>query len=137
MNRSDALARLTGCRVARLATTTPRGEPHVVPITFALVGNAIVTMVDHKPKTTERLQRLINLEAHSGASVLADHYSEDWSELWWVRVDGQAVIHDGDDLWVEGRAALAEKYSQYEARPPEGPAIEISIDRITSWAGTP
>lgn len=137
MKRSDALDRLTGCRVARLATTTPRGEPHVVPITFALVGDAIVTMVDHKPKTTRRLQRLVNVEEHPRASVLADHYTEDWLELWWVRVDGPASIHDGDDLWVEGRVALADKYPQYRTRPPEGPAIEIIIDRVTSWAGTP
>lgn len=137
MNRSEALARLAGARVAHLATTRPDGEPHVVPITFAVTARSIATMVDHKPKTTDRLQRLVNIEAQPRVSVLVDHYSEDWAELWWVRVDGDAQVHHHGEAWVEAREALSGKYQQYLERPPAGAAVMISVDQVSYWAGTP
>lgn len=137
MNRSDALAALADSRVGHLATTRPNGAPHVVPITFALKGDTVVTMIDHKPKTTTRLQRLVNIEADHRASVLADAYTEDWSRLWWVRADGVARVHEGDDVWSQAREALAAKYGQYAERPPEGPAIAVPIDDLNWWSSTP
>jgi PPOX class probable F420-dependent enzyme len=94
-------------------------------------------MIDHKPKTTDRLQRLINIEANPTATLMADHYSEDWKALWWVRVDGEASIHDGDRIWEESVAALNAKYRQYDENPPQGRAVVISIDKVTSWESTP
>lgn len=137
MNRSEALAALAGARVGHLATTKPDGTPHVVPITFAVDHGTIVTMIDHKPKSTTRLQRLINIEANPRVSVLADAYSEDWSRLWWVRVDGTAGIHDAGGLWARAREALAAKYDQYGERPPQGAAITMPIDELTWWSSTP
>lgn len=134
MDETDARSFLEAARVAHLATIRPDGGPHVVPVTFAVVGNVVVTMVDHKPKTTTRLQRLANVAANPSASLLVDHWSEDWTQLLWVRVDGSASIHTDDPIWSDGRAALATKYHQYGDRPPEGPAIAISIDRISGWS---
>ena len=137
MNRSDALAALAGGRVAHLATTTPQGDPHVVVVTFAMAGETVVTMIDHKPKTTTRLQRLINLETHPRASLLVDHYVEDWRSLWWVRIDGPVSLESEGTEWEAGRTALADKYHQYRQHPPQGTAILIAIDRVTWWASTP
>lgn len=137
MNRSEALEALARCRVGHLATIQPSGDPHIVPITFAVHDTTVVTMVDHKPKSATRLQRLVNIERHPSVTVLADRYSEDWSELWWVRVDGRAEIHEDDKAWRDARTALADKYEQYRDQIPEGPAIVISIDRVSSWESTP
>lgn len=137
MSTAEALELLAASRVARLASVRPDGRPHVVPITFTVVGETIVTMIDHKPKTTTRLQRLANIEANSSVSVLVDEWSEDWERLRWARVDGTARIHDEDDVWRRAREALVAKYPQYADRPPEGVAIAISIDAITSWASRP
>lgn len=134
MNQTEARALLEVARVARLATVRPDGRPHVVPVTFALVDQRLVTMVDHKPKQTTRLQRVLNIEAHPSASLLIDHWSEDWDRLYWVRVDGTATVHQGDTTWSQGRAALAAKYHQYVDQLPEGPAIAIAIDRISGWS---
>ncbi|HUG09252.1 MAG TPA: TIGR03668 family PPOX class F420-dependent oxidoreductase [Acidimicrobiia bacterium] len=134
MDEAEARTRLEAARVGHLATVRPDGGPHVVPVTFAVVGNVVLTMVDHKPKTTTRLQRLANIETYPSASLLIDHWSEDWTRLLWVRVDGAASIHADDPVWSDGRAALAVKYHQYGGRPPEGPAIAISIDRISGWS---
>jgi PPOX class probable F420-dependent enzyme len=93
-------------------------------------------MVDHKPKTTTRLQRLANIEANPGISLLVDHYDDDWDRLWWVRVDGMAqVVEDGTE-WEAARQALASKYHQYQGTPPSGPAVLITIGEISGWAGS-
>ena len=88
-----------------------------MPVCFALHGGRIVTAVDAKPKATSALARLENVRATGRASLLVDHYEEDWSELWWVRVDGDAEVIDSE----EAIDALAEKYEQYRDRPARRP----------------
>lgn len=134
MDEAEARAFLTAGRVGHLATVRPDGRPHLVPVTFAVVNDVIVTMVDHKPKTTTRLQRLANVQANPFASLMVDAWSEDWTRLRWVRVDGTARIHTDDALWGDGRAALEAKYPQYVERAPVGPAIAVSIDRVSAWS---
>jgi PPOX class probable F420-dependent enzyme len=136
MERLDAelRERVAQAPVARLATVRPDGRPHVVPVTFALVGDAVVTAIDHKPKTTTSLQRLRNIEARPVASVLVDHYEPDWSRLWWVRGDGAArVVSEGPerDQAVE---RLVEKYEHYRDAPPHGPVIWVTVSRWASWS---
>lgn len=133
MNRAEALERLGSARVARFASITPDGRPHVVVVTFALIGLNVVHMIDEKPKRTRNLQRLQNVELLPIASLLADHYDEDWTQLWWVRVHGEVTIEKDGDLWWEARARLKAKYRQYRNSPPSGPAIYLSIDRLTHW----
>jgi PPOX class probable F420-dependent enzyme len=121
--------RLAAARVGRLATVTADGRPHLVPVCFALAGGRIYTAVDAKPKSSRALKRLDNVRATGRASLLVDHYEEDWSRLWWVRVDGLAeVVDPGPAL-----DALAGKYAQYRGAPPAGPAIAITPERWRSW----
>jgi len=122
-------------RVARLATVRPDGHPHLVPITFALHEDTIVTAVDHKPKTTDKLQRLRNIKAFPAVSIVIDEYHEDWSRLWWVRADGNAHIVGEGPEHEQAIGWLAAKYAPYRSRPPHGPAIVIAVDRWTSWTG--
>jgi PPOX class probable F420-dependent enzyme len=122
--------RLAQARIGRLATVTPGGRPHVVPVCFALHESRIYTAVDAKPKATRALQRLENVRAHGRASLLVDHYEEDWSQLWWVRVDGAAEVIDS----AAAIDVLAGKYVQYRAARPAGPVIAIAPDRWRSWA---
>ena len=133
MDRSEALRRLNSARAGRFASITPDGRPHVVVVTFAMVGDHLVHMIDQKPKTTSHLQRLQNVETLPIASLLVDHYDEDWSALWWVRVDGEVTIEKDGDLWWTARSSLKEKYRQYRYSPPSGPAIFLAIDRVTHW----
>ena len=136
MDRAEALTLLERSSVAHLATTRPDGGPHIVPITFALEADQIVHMIDHKPKSTTRLQRLVNIAANPRASLLVDHYNDDWARLWWVRVDGPArVIEEGAE-WEAARASLAAKYHHYQDRPPQGPAVFIAMEKVTGWVGS-
>ena len=61
-DREEANRRLVAAQFGVLATITPDGSPHAVPITFAVVDDLVVTAVDHKPKRSTRLQRIVNLE---------------------------------------------------------------------------
>lgn len=136
VDRAESLDRLATGRVGRLATIRPDGSPHVVPVTYAISPDSVYTMIDHKPKKTDRLQRLTNIEKNPAVSLVADHWSEIWTELWWVRVDGHATIHQGDEAWDDARKHLVAKYEQYRERPPQGVAIRISIERVSSWSGS-
>lgn len=113
---------------------SPDGRPHVVPITFALLGDAtLVTAVDHKPKRTRALARLANLAANPAATVLVDHYSDDWMQLWWARADGQGRVHAPGQA-PEAIDALTARYAQYRERAPDGPVIVIEVQRWSAWA---
>jgi PPOX class probable F420-dependent enzyme len=127
--------RALGARVARLATISPAGDPHIVPVCFHLDGDRLVTAVDDKPKTTTRLQRLENVRTNGRASVLVDHWSEDWDELWWVRGDGAArVVEDGLELEAIHTALAAKYRNQYGISAPTGPGIVVDVERWVGWS---
>lgn len=137
MNRAEAWVRLGTARSGHLATMRPDGGPHLVVVTFALLDETVITAIDHKPKRTERLQRLRNIEANPAVSFLADRYDDDWDRLWWVRVDGIAAIWEQGESHARAVDALTRKYPQYEQTRPTGPVIALPAQRLTSWASTP
>ena len=129
--------RVAEARVGRLGTVTAEGRPHLVPCCFALDdaggGDVVYSAVDAKPKSTRALRRLANLRATGAASLLVDHYDEDWDALWWVRVDGRGrVVEDGPE---RDRALdlLAAKYSQYRRQRPDGPVAAIDVTGWRAW----
>ncbi|WP_179466210.1 TIGR03668 family PPOX class F420-dependent oxidoreductase [Mycolicibacterium vinylchloridicum] len=130
---STAADRFATAAVARLATVTPDGPPHLVPIVFAVAEACVYTAVDGKPKTTHRLRRLANIEANPRVSILVDHYDDDWSQLWWVRADGVATIHHNGPVYERGHELLRAKYPQYQYVPLDGPVIAVDVDQWSSW----
>jgi PPOX class probable F420-dependent enzyme len=135
LDPAEARARFAASRVARLATAGADGQPHVVPCTFAVDGSGrIVIGIDNKPKSSRNLKRLQNIAANPRVSLLADHYDEDWTQLWWARADGMAVIEPfGDDqswYWE----LLRRKYPQYSAETLTGPVIAVTVSSWTGWA---
>jgi PPOX class probable F420-dependent enzyme len=124
---------MAAAEVGRLATVTADGRPHVVPCCFALSGATIYSAVDHKPKSTRLLRRLANLRANPNATLLVDHYADDWSTLWWIRADGTGRILDSGADLAGAIALLVEKYAQYRAEPPAGPVIAIDVTTWRAW----
>lgn len=122
-------------RVGRLATVGADGSPHVVPVCFALLGDVAYTAVDHKPKRSTSLRRTANLRATGRACLLVDEYAEDWSRLWWVRLDGRGRVVEDAHERSGAVAALVEKYTQYAAQPPQGPVLAVDVVRWSGWAG--
>ena len=135
LSEEEARARLSDTRVARLATATCDGEPHLVPVTFAVDGDLIYTTVDHKPKKSGNLRRLRNIRENPRVALLVDYYSDDWDQLWWVRIDGWASVVEDERGLQDPLDVLAERYEQYREIRPVGPVIVIQADRWKGWAG--
>jgi PPOX class probable F420-dependent enzyme len=134
MDPDEMRERVRDARVGRLATIGADGRPHLVPICFALEGEMLYSAVDEKPKRSRRLQRLENIRRRPEVSVLVDRYEEDWTRLWWVRLDGRAEVLEAGPQREHALALLAAKYGQYRAEPPTGAVIAVRIERWRGWA---
>jgi PPOX class probable F420-dependent enzyme len=126
--------RVENAKVARLATVGADGRPHLVPICFVLDGDVLYSAVDRKPKRSPNLKRIENVRSNPQVSVLVDHYDDDWTQLWWVRLDGRArVLTEGAER-ERALGLLVAKYPQYSAETPTGPVLAVDIERRRSWA---
>jgi PPOX class probable F420-dependent enzyme len=138
VDEGEAITRLRAARVGRLATVTPEGSPHAVPLVFVVLerdgGLVAYWVVDEKPKRSRRLQRLRNIETNPSVAILVDEYSDDWGRLWWVRADGTGRVVRSRSERVAALDALHAKYEQYAITPPNGPVVAIDIERVTGWA---
>ncbi len=140
LSPTEARSRFVAARVARLATVSAEGRPHLVPVTFAVPDDQaesrrIVFVVDDKPKTTTKLRRLENIAARPAVCLLVDVYDDDWSRLWWVRADGIARVLDPvANEAAEAVDALAARYPAYVERRPHGPVVSITVTAWTGWA---
>ena len=130
-------ALVAAARVARLATLRADGTARLVPITFVLLDGLVCSAVDEvKPKRSTRLARLADVRRDPRAAVLVDHYAEDWTQLWWVRIDGEASVHEAGELADRARTALAAKYPPYVAAPPRGPVLVLTPNGWAGWRGS-
>jgi len=137
---SDAVqAKLEQARVARLATLDAKRGPHIVPVCFTYDGKVFYTAIDQKPKRVapERLARLQNIRAEPQVALLIDKYDEDWTQLWYILIRGNAKLipksaHE-ERAWAIGK--LRAKYPQYVERmlADDAPIIRITPERTTSW----
>lgn len=137
--------RLEGWPVARLATATESGRPHLVPIVFARAAGRLWSPIDGKPKGGGEPARLRHLRGHPEVSLLLDEYDADWTRLWWIRIDARAeVLEVGEAPGRDRRggaigdaiAALESKYPQYAEVPvlrPPATLIAFEPVRIVSW----
>ncbi|HEX2806306.1 MAG TPA: TIGR03668 family PPOX class F420-dependent oxidoreductase [Kineosporiaceae bacterium] len=135
LSPDEARARFAAARVARLATADADGVPHLVPIVFALADDTLYSAVDAKPKRSLALRRLANVAANPRVAVLVDQYDEDWTRLWWVRLDGLGrVLEPSDGEAIQALDVLAERYPQYRIARPPGPVLAVDVVRWTGWA---
>lgn len=125
-------------RIARLATADADSQPAVVPVCYAFDGANIYSAIDEKPKSVAatRLKRVRNIEANGRVSLVIDDYSEDWSKLVYVIINGMADII-GPDAGEHAEAVrlLREKYPQYRSMAIENSLIvRITPLRIKRWS---
>jgi PPOX class probable F420-dependent enzyme len=125
--------RVAVAHVGRLATVGAGGRPHVVPFVFALKGDTLYWAVDQKPKHSTELQRLRNIRQDPRVTVLVDHYDDDWSALWWVRMSGTARILDEGDERARAVKALRGKFPQYREQPLDAAVVAIDVEEWTGW----
>jgi PPOX class probable F420-dependent enzyme len=122
--------------IARLATLAADGAPHVVPIVFARAGGALWSPIDGKPKRGGELARVRNVARDPRVALLLDRYDDDWTQLWWIRVEGRAALHGAD---AAAEAALRGKYPQYRDVPlyaAEPRLLRIEVARVLTWSAS-
>jgi PPOX class probable F420-dependent enzyme len=115
--------------IGHLGLLDEDGEPRVQPVTFARIGELIVSAIDDKPKrgTPARIARL---RAHPRAALTVDRYDADWTRLAWVQLLGDVSIEPVDDASLH---ALQARYAAYITRPPKGPLLKLRPKRVLSW----
>ena len=139
MSAPAARDRFAAARVARLATAGADGQPHLVPVVFAVSGDVIYTVVDAKPKRTLALRRLRNVAENAEVALLADHYEDaDWDALWWVRADGVARVLDPSSAVEAERTEAARAVELLRARYPQqravGAVLAVDVRRWSGWS---
>jgi PPOX class probable F420-dependent enzyme len=120
-------------RRAVLGTADGGGVPHLVPVTFVVLGDHVYVAIDHKPKRTTDLKRLRNIAANPNVSLLVDRYADDWSRLWWARADGTATVRTFPDLRDDLLSTFQAKYPQYAETPPGGQVVDVAVTRWSGW----
>ncbi|MEJ1979085.1 MAG: TIGR03668 family PPOX class F420-dependent oxidoreductase [Acetobacteraceae bacterium] len=123
-------------RVARLATADRNAAPHVVPVCFAVSGDALYITIDEKPKRqpAAAMKRLRNIAENPAVAVVVDRYDEDWALLGWVMLRGPAEILASGPEHDAAQALLRARYPQLRPmRIEPHPVIALRIRRATSW----
>ncbi len=144
LSTDDARARLVAADHGVLSTLDPDRGLHAVPVCFAVVGDRLVVPVDRvKAKRSTDLRRTHNLALDPRATLLCEHWDrDDWSQLWWVRVEMRTAEVPADPSAgpspdaAETRVleqALRERYVQY--RTAEFAALLVfDIVSVSGWA---
>jgi len=122
---------LTQERVCRVATAGHDGMPHVVPVCHVVADGKVYF------GTGKKSQKARNLKTNSHVAVLVDLYSEDWSFLRGVMVQGTARLIPRGPEFRKIRTLLYEKFPQYpdESALAESDSVivEMTPARVTSW----
>ena len=126
-------------RIAHLGTTSGDGAPHNIPLCFWFDGALrFYFAIDEKPKRLSGtgLKRMRNISENPRVALIVDHYEEDWSQLAYVLVHGDAQVIDDPTEYMFALRNLRDKYAQYRAmvlNPDRNPIVRIDIERIHVW----
>ena len=106
-----------------LSTVDSECKPHLIPVVFVFDNNCYFIPIDekHKRSTPEKLRRTKNIRHNSNVALLIDEYSEDWTKLYFIMIQGEASIIGGKKLeqnelvlLEKTHKLLFKKYLQYE-----------------------
>ena len=115
-------------RTARVATVSPDGEPHVVPLWFVWLGGAIYM------SSLRRSRRNSDLESGSRVAVCVDAGVE-YMELRGAVLYGRFEDPTGDPEVEEARKLFGQKYWHGMEIPDVRSHrwLRLRPERITSW----
>ena len=132
MRLKKSLAKLVAWeRVCRVATASPAGVPHLVPVCHVLVDGKLYFASDAGAR------KVRNLKANPQIAVSVDLYSDDWSNLKGVLLQGTARLIEKGPRFRKIRRLLYAKYPQYPAEAAleesEVVVVEVTPARVFSW----
>ena len=118
-------------RLCHVATHDGAGRPHCVPVCPVFEGKLIYFASD---KTAKKLK---NLQRNPAVALSFDDYSESWSGLRGVMIQGKGKIIEKGPLFHKTRRRLYAKYPQYEQESAIGERdsaiVEVAPEHAFSW----
>jgi PPOX class probable F420-dependent enzyme len=118
-------------RVCRVATAGAGGRPHLVPVVHVLAGDKIYF------GSGDDARKVTNLRENPQIAITIDLYSEDWSQLRGVMVQGTARIIERGPRFKQARARLYAKYAQYSKEaalsPSDSVIVEVTPTHVFTW----
>jgi PPOX class probable F420-dependent enzyme len=136
LSEDDCIDRLASTGHGVLATVHRDRGVDAVPVVFAFSRGRILVPIDTiKPKRTTDLQRTKNLRADPRCALLAEHYSEDWEHLWWVRVHARGSVCPEEALDA-ARRVLAERHPRYSVEGSIAAVLVLDPESFSGWAAS-
>jgi PPOX class probable F420-dependent enzyme len=130
-------------RVARLATVDIEFKPHLIPVVFVFDNGRYFIPIDEKTKRSrpEKLKRAKNIQQNPNVALLIDEYNEDWTELFFIMIQGKACIIGGKELEQQNdllllekaQKLLSDKYLQYQKTGIGEYVIMIIPQKVITW----
>ena len=118
-------------RVCRVATVGEAGTPHLVPVCHVVADGKIYFGSGNDGR------KALNLKENQKLAVTVDLYTESWSHLKGVMVQGTAKLYDKGGRFKKIRSLLYRKYPQYpdDAALDESDSviIEVTPTHVFSW----
>jgi PPOX class probable F420-dependent enzyme len=118
-------------RVCRVATAGAEGRPHLVPVVHVLAGDKLYF------GSGKRGRKVKNLRENPQVTITIDLYSEDWSQLRGVMVQGTARLIERGPRFKQARARLYAKYPQYPKdaalSPSDSVIVEVTPTHVFIW----
>ena len=101
----------------------------------------VYSALDEKPKAVANprdLARVRDIAERPRVALLVDRWSEDWTRLAWLRLEGTATLLESTDMTASEHSGavglLRARYPQYATHNLEQrPIIRAAIDRVSGW----
>jgi PPOX class probable F420-dependent enzyme len=118
-------------RVCRVATAGAEGRTHLVPVCHVLAADKIYF------GSGDDGRKVKNLKENPQITITVDLYSDDWSQLRGVMVQGTARVIERGPRFKQARARLYAKYPQYAKEaaisPSDSVVIEVTPTHVFTW----
>jgi PPOX class probable F420-dependent enzyme len=118
-------------RVCRVATCGAAGIPHVVPVCHVFRGGKVYLGSGNDARKVK------NITENPRVTVVVDAYSDTWSTLRGVMLQGRARLIARGPAFRRIRDLLYRKYPQYPRdaalSPSDSVIVEVTPTRVFSW----
>ncbi len=112
--------------LCRLATASRDGQPHVVPVIYALDGDDLVIAIDYGTK------KLKNMRENRRVALVVDEYRPNGGAM----VEGECEILERGKEYLRLLKVLFDRFEFYRRNPwgeGESPILKVRVTKCVMW----